>query len=597
MVSFVRICLASNRGQRADVQIEFKLVPASRQWNPVRLNLSQNFYHLLRTVIPLVQRCEVVVVQGNCLHKCHLQLSSDPGLLTTAMNDEPIASLSLNLMGVFDSVPVRRTALLHTLLAHGTNSHIPVELRPALLHIALRVPFASFLVQMPSPGIAATRGPTKPLGETSAMTLDQAIVLHAAASTLAIFPYPKEDVFTLQENGITLVCIPATFGRCLFQQIATLPVVAVCAACVINLASAMNTRVRNAVGALQHFPICIILTKDVEYTIAMASLQRMLGLPSAAHRFHTTDDAQGMPLRAISQTPSQNRPLDGLPTMGSSLQFRSTAFSNTSPLQQASITAIRGIIGNHNVKVSSLPITLNAIPKAVLSNHETRVVGQWHKKFILCATATFGLSENSRRTSIKLWCVDQHAADERWRLEKLLLPQFPGCLRSKPLGGGGFQLPPDLAQTVASNEKLQALLTSWGYVFHSTRVASSTKVTMVSVPCVDLEAFEYMIDSEESLRAVLHEATATGCSRNNIPTPFLKAAITRSCRGAIMFGTALTHGQCTHLVRQMLSVEQYDVCSHGRPSMAELCTVESTSQSKSHTRRPATTRRRAHRFL
>ncbi|CAM37885.1 conserved hypothetical protein [Leishmania braziliensis MHOM/BR/75/M2904] len=55
-----------------------------------------------------------------------------------------------------------------------------------------------------------------------------------------------------------------------------------------------------------------------------------------------------------------------------------------------------------------------------------------------------------------------------------------------------------------------------------------------------------------------------------IPSVFLNFFISRSCRGAIMFGDVLRPNAARSMVAALDCVEQYYVCSHGRPSFTHL---------------------------
>ncbi|CAC9478095.1 conserved hypothetical protein [Leishmania infantum JPCM5] len=55
-----------------------------------------------------------------------------------------------------------------------------------------------------------------------------------------------------------------------------------------------------------------------------------------------------------------------------------------------------------------------------------------------------------------------------------------------------------------------------------------------------------------------------------IPSVFLEFFISRSCRGAIMFGDVLRPTAARSMVSALDCVEQYYVCSHGRPSFTHL---------------------------
>lgn len=53
-----------------------------------------------------------------------------------------------------------------------------------------------------------------------------------------------------------------------------------------------------------------------------------------------------------------------------------------------------------------------------------------------------------------------------------------------------------------------------------------------------------------------------------LPRCFLEVIKSQSCRGAIMFGDSLDHGQCVALVRALARCRDPFSCAHGRPTVA-----------------------------
>ncbi|KAK7198712.1 hypothetical protein NESM_000835200 [Novymonas esmeraldas] len=131
-------------------------------------------------------------------------------------------------------------------------------------------------------------------------------------------------------------------------------------------------------------------------------------------------------------------------------------------------------------------------------------------------------------------------------------------------------------------------LRHWGWRFHHDfvdaaprrRVAVATAVA--AWPCVEVEgvvrhattlqALWHTVEELESVGAATTETSSqTGPpSPSLIPSVFLDFFISRSCRGAIMFGDQLRPTAARTMLAALECVAQYHVCSHGRPSFARL---------------------------
>jgi DNA mismatch repair ATPase MutL len=63
------------------------------------------------------------------------------------------------------------------------------------------------------------------------------------------------------------------------------------------------------------------------------------------------------------------------------------------------------------------------------------------------------------------------------------------------------------------------------------------------------------------------------CDEAAAPPCLHRLLVDRSCRGAIMFGDTLTDATAARLFQSATSATQFDLCSHGRPTLAHVATV------------------------
>ncbi|KPI83963.1 hypothetical protein ABL78_6994 [Leptomonas seymouri] len=196
-----------------------------------------------------------------------------------------------------------------------------------------------------------------------------------------------------------------------------------------------------------------------------------------------------------------------------------------------------------------------------------------------------------------------HRALERRQQNTRLLQKwekktrFPSCLAA-PTSFSIPQTPPFTAflsfpVLIPADWRLRVTLVEphllqWGWRFqHELEVdsrhpslTSSYQLTtaVLSWPCLEVEGVEHRITSLRALADTVEElealggasATPASSSLPMIPSVLLRFFISRSCRGAIMFGDAVTPAAARHMVAALEHVEQYYTCSHGRPSFASL---------------------------
>ncbi|RNF21357.1 uncharacterized protein Tco025E_03437 [Trypanosoma conorhini] len=232
------------------------------------------------------------------------------------------------------------------------------------------------------------------------------------------------------------------------------------------------------------------------------------------------------------------------------------------------------------------------------------------------AAATTGLltrpSKQQRQQSCQhplppaLYIVDQHALHERLRLE-FFMATAESYVRHLPASVAlHVPIPDDIRRDVTAYERV---LAKWGWGFArgsphcdggggATAAAESGDakalrccVAVTQWPHLELEGHTLHLDTMETLRATVEEfltappprqspaaggAEAVGdgdvalqnAGARVLPSAVLNFLITRSCRGAVMFGDSLPAAAVEQLIDALPAVAQYTLCSHGRPSFA-----------------------------
>lgn len=187
-----------------------------------------------------------------------------------------------------------------------------------------------------------------------------------------------------------------------------------------------------------------------------------------------------------------------------------------------------------------------------------RAVAQWGNKFILAA--------NPEGDVI---AVDQHAADERVRLEalrdavfgtttKTMTTMTPGRPTSRRL------TPSEMATLRARAESARR----WGWRWETDEGENAfLDANVVVLTC--LPAIEGTTLGAEALAEYLRELAATG-DASAAPPALHRLLASKACRGAIMFGDALTEKECDALLRALRRTRAPTRCAHGRPTTATL---------------------------
>ncbi|KAM7219203.1 hypothetical protein V8F06_005372 [Rhypophila decipiens] len=271
------------------------------------------------------------------------------------------------------------------------------------------------------------------------------------------------------------------------------------------------------------------------------------------------------------------------------------------------------LLGNINLELSrwggaggaSTTTTLGRISKDALKTAE--IIGQVDKKFILVKVST---SKNPSERNL-LVLIDQHAADERCRVEDLMREYFDvSGDDGKVLLARTLTVSKPLVFELSAREgkllvRFQKHFEHWGVWFEVVFAgnhgddANTAKVEIRSLPrgiiercrleprlLVDLVRKEVwrlndspgLASSGMSQRVVAGQdlveknETESGwvASFHQCPEGILEMVNSRACRSAIMFNDVLTQEQCLDLVQRLARCAFPFQCAHGRPSMVPI---------------------------
>lgn len=252
-----------------------------------------------------------------------------------------------------------------------------------------------------------------------------------------------------------------------------------------------------------------------------------------------------------------------------------------------------------------------------------KIISQVDKKFILVLTDHRPHPDGASSTTLSehqnLALIDQHAADERIRIEALLAelctPPSPETLGLNPAPGIAITL---LRQPIAFPIKVQEhrlfdayahRFARWGILYELSKPSETVSSTFDTTTCImvrylppviaercrlepklliDLIRREVWKLEEDGRSTQPHKATASTTPNtdqsNRSPMSWLTQLTTcpqgiidmlnsRACRSAIMFNDELTHGDCETLVARLAACQFPFQCAHGRPSMVPLVAV------------------------
>ncbi|GER51106.1 MutL DNA mismatch repair protein [Striga asiatica] len=210
------------------------------------------------------------------------------------------------------------------------------------------------------------------------------------------------------------------------------------------------------------------------------------------------------------------------------------------------------------------------IPKSIDRTllEDAKVLNQVDKKFIAIVAGK------------NLAIIDQHAADERIRLEALRLKVLSGEMKTITYLDAEQQMAlPEFGYQLLQNYAAQ--IQSWGWMcnIHSQDASSFSKhldflhkqqtvVKLLAVPRIlDVDL------TDADLLEFLQQLVDTDGS-STMPPSVHRVLNNKACRGAIMFGDSLLPSECSLLVDELKRTSLCFQCAHGRPTTVPLVNLD-----------------------
>ncbi|CAL5371396.1 unnamed protein product [Camellia sinensis] len=207
-----------------------------------------------------------------------------------------------------------------------------------------------------------------------------------------------------------------------------------------------------------------------------------------------------------------------------------------------------------------------AIPESINKNclEDAKVLQQVDKKFIPIVGGGV------------LAIIDQHAADERIRLEELRQKVLSGEMKTVTYLDTEQKLVlPEIGYQLLHNYADQ--IQNWGWLCNIRSLGSrSFKKTLNLLhrqpTVVTLNARRVNLTDVDLLEFLQQLADTDGSS--TIPPSVHRVLNSKACRGAIMFGDTLLPLECSLIVEELKQTSLCFQCAHGRPTTVPLVNLE-----------------------
>ncbi|KAG4443355.1 hypothetical protein IFR05_001144 [Cadophora sp. M221] len=222
------------------------------------------------------------------------------------------------------------------------------------------------------------------------------------------------------------------------------------------------------------------------------------------------------------------------------------------------------------------------------------VVSQVDQKFILVKLQSTSTASSELDSGDMLILIDQHAADERIRVERLMQelcsPPSPNSAASSGILTTSLAKVLNLDLSTKEIDLLQihqSHFANWGIIYSissSTSIPSAQCLTVHSLPPAIVERCQFsprlLIDLIRTELWKVNDKQAPPTPPlpsgdwlqrlHTCPQGILDMVNSRACRSAIMFNDVLSREQCEILVKKLAECKFPFQCAHGRPSLVPL---------------------------
>lgn len=238
---------------------------------------------------------------------------------------------------------------------------------------------------------------------------------------------------------------------------------------------------------------------------------------------------------------------------------------------------IHSEVENHDLQETN-------INKGDLINGNYRIIRQLDRKFMLLVMPSTDKASHTKFPT--LIAVDQHACDERIRVESLL-KEFILMLLNKSLD---IELDKPFIFSVSNRENtlFKSYLLNFEslgikYVINKEYELFITHLPHILIEKVGTDAdflksclLQHLFDLEYNKKKVdISNLTPENWFQNIVQMPqvIIDSINSKACRSAIMFGDKLTIEEMLYLIKSLSTCHQPFQCAHGRPSMVPLANI------------------------
>eukprot|EP01060_Flectonema_neradi_P019527 TRINITY_DN2669_c0_g1_i1.p1 TRINITY_DN2669_c0_g1~~TRINITY_DN2669_c0_g1_i1.p1 ORF type:complete len:952 (+),score=150.53 TRINITY_DN2669_c0_g1_i1:1413-4268(+) len=199
-----------------------------------------------------------------------------------------------------------------------------------------------------------------------------------------------------------------------------------------------------------------------------------------------------------------------------------------------------------------------------ITKENIQVIGQACSQFILCMNVE----------TQQLYAVDQHAADERVKLEVLQSTLFD-MIGTKKVDATTIQATDgEILAALQCDDEMRRF--GWAFTIEEDRIIFSG-VPKISFPEWVAQPRTVEISAASAVQAAL-EMSSSGKAASLVPSVITKILASKACRSAVMFGDPLTLDSCQSLIESLTTTLDPFHCAHGRPAIAPLSTPPAVPQ-------------------